>query len=92
MDDVVVSVRATRAYIVLLVASLVILTFYASLSEYTRTLLIQNPSADTFNALFDIYADKLVCPCSQIAIPHENIASGSPPRFHQVSSNLLTNA
>ena len=66
--------------------SLIILTFYSSLTISTRSITMSKPSIDQFDDLYSKYS--LTCPCSQIAIPNHEIITVSSPRYHQVIEKI----
>ena len=77
---------ATRLYIVLLLGSIIVLTFYSSLTYNTETVIVQQPSLNTFLALESSTKQGLSCPCKQISILHSSMISFSP-EFHQFCSS-----
>jgi hypothetical protein len=77
---------ATRAYIVLLLCSVIILSFYSSLVYNTETITILQPSVNTFITLQMNAKQNLACPCKEVSIPQSSLVSFSP-EFHQFCSS-----
>lgn len=79
-----VGILATRAFISLLIASIITLVFYSATIVYTRTIVVPKPSLSTFEVLQDSYADTITCPCSEPATPYGKMMTLEVLRFHQV--------
>lgn len=80
---------ATRVYVVVLTVSIIILTFYSSLTVHNLSFTVMKPSLATFERLQKAYSFSLSCPCSQVAIPQGNMFTSSPVRYHQVRIVIL---
>ncbi len=59
---------STRLFILLFFSSLIGLVGYASLTLRLTNVQIENPSQSTFEKLYSLYSETLVCPCSQTSI------------------------
>lgn len=79
------AVIATRFYLTILTASMIVLVFFNSFRQRTVSVTIQTPSLATFEQLHDTYTVNLLCSCGQITIPHSTILSLSAS-YHQVSN------
>ncbi|CAF1609215.1 unnamed protein product [Adineta ricciae] len=77
---------ATRLYLVLLLSFTVVFTFYSSLTYNIETVIIQQPTLDTFLALQSAGKQSLSCPCKQISILRSSMISFAP-KFHQFCSS-----
>ncbi|CAF1361513.1 unnamed protein product [Rotaria magnacalcarata] len=88
-DNERVGIHATRAYVLLLTACVVILTFYFWITVHTLTIVIAFPSRATFERLHDSYSLTFTCPCSQVAIPKDQIINASSLRLHAICSSLF---
>lgn len=78
------SIQATRAYLVTLATSGIIVGFYSSISVYTRSVAVLKPSLTTFENLQSLYPFTLTCRCTQVAILHYQMITVKSPRYHQV--------
>ena len=90
MNDQRLGIRATRVYVILLVISLIVMTFYSSLTVYTRFITVPTPSRVTFEQLQSLNQLTLTCRCTQVVMPHERIMDISYPQYHQVRKRLST--
>jgi hypothetical protein len=86
MTDELLGTRATTVYIILLVVSVIILAFYSSITVHIKSVTVSMPSVATFERLYELYPLTLICPCSQVAVPHNKMITFSQPRFHQVKT------
>ncbi len=77
---------ATRIYVVLFISSFVILSFYSSLTYNIETIIVPQPSLNTFLHLQSTGKQGLSCPCKQISILQSSLISFSP-EFHQFCSS-----
>ena len=81
---------STRLFIILLVLSLTVLVVYTTQIQVTHTITINSPPQSEYLSLYKKYGDKLTCPCTKIAFPHEKFISLTPV-FHQIcSSDFVT--
>jgi hypothetical protein len=78
-------ILSTRIYVACLITSLFVLLFYTGLSNQTHTVTVSSPSLTNFDKLSSNYPLTLLCPCSQISIPHERFVTFTP-QYHQVCS------
>ena len=78
---------ATRAYILLFIASISIVLIYSSLEEVVGSVTVQSPSLYTFERLQNEYSATLKCPCSQTCIRHDQFLNVTPV-YHQVSITI----
>lgn len=79
------AIQSTRIYIVVLTTGIVVIAFYSSLTNYSRSIEISNPSRAIFEHLHSLYPLTLTCACTQLAMPQKQILTIMPPRFHQVT-------
>ncbi|CAF1479370.1 unnamed protein product [Adineta steineri] len=78
--------NATRLYIVLIIISINILTFYTSLINENHRETILNPTESEYIRLQRMYPDSLQCPCNTISISY-SIFINIEPHYHQVCSS-----
>ncbi|UJR18639.1 hypothetical protein I4U23_005547 [Adineta vaga] len=83
------SQRTTRVYLILLLSSLFILILYTLLRQETFIEIIQNPSVSKYRELFSQYSFKLQCPCSRIAIKHNQFISQLKPQYHPICHSIF---
>ena len=76
----------TRLYIVLLVASVIILALRSVIEPRIITKSFINPTFDEYHSLSLTHGDALQCPCSFISLVHESFVQINPV-FHQVGTN-----
>ena len=79
-------IYSTRLYLSFLLLEIVILVFYMSISIRIRTITIYQPTLKQYEQFFDQYSSSLVCPCSQLSIPHSTILN-IQPYYHQICSS-----
>ena len=79
-------IYATRLYVFLLAAGIVILVFYASISARVQSITVYHPSLSEYNQLYVQYPLTLVCPCTRLSLPYSSIIS-IKLRYHQVCSS-----
>ncbi|CAF1468291.1 unnamed protein product [Adineta ricciae] len=77
---------ATRLYIILLIISLVIATFYTIIEPRTLIKTFDKPSLDLYNELLLDHNGSVQCPCSTIATTYQKYVVIEPV-FHQICSN-----
>ena len=80
-------IAASRLYLLTLIASLLAFVLINGLTETAYIDTIQSPTVDFFEQLQNKYPAKLICPCSQMAIPYGTFLSINPS-FHSVSYML----
>lgn len=78
------AIISTRFYFILLTCSVFVLALFNGLRDKTVSVMIEKPSLDTFERLYQTYTINLICPCEQITIPHSIILSVIPS-YHQVN-------
>lgn len=86
LPDIKQKIWATRIYIILLVFGTIILTIYSSIIPHSQTVIINNPSRNQFEAMYEQYSLTLLCPCTQLSTAYSNIMS-IHSRFHQICSS-----
>jgi hypothetical protein len=77
-------VRATRIYVTVLAVSLIALILYALTTVITITITIENPSAATFEKLYEAHGSKLACPCTNAFISYAEMLHVPSPTYHPV--------
>ncbi|CAF4201640.1 unnamed protein product [Rotaria sp. Silwood2] len=80
---------ASRFYIILFVAALVIIVTFTGLNSQIYSMTISSPTEFIFEQLQAQYSSSLSCPCSQIAIQYSNFLSVKPIAYHQVCSSYF---
>jgi hypothetical protein len=81
-------ILATRIYIILFVASLVVALLYAGpFHQETTTTVINFPTSDIVNDLHTKNLSTLSCSCSNAAIRHSKFLS-IIPRYHSICSSI----
>ena len=78
--------RSTRLYLVLLILSMIICTFYYVIVPNTLTILIESPSLAEYSAL--VQYTSLQCPCSNIAIAYEEFMH-IEPFYHEICQSVF---
>ena len=76
----------TRIFLICLALSVCIASLQAFFSTQTQTIVVSNPSVETFELLWQSYSDNLNCPCSQISIDYADFIT-IVPTFHQICSS-----
>ena len=79
-------VISTRLFILLLIASLAILIVYTSRTQITHTVTIESPSLSVYSSLYQSYSEKLICPCTTIAIARKEFIS-LKENYHQICAS-----
>ncbi len=79
-----ISIKASRVYVVQLVISVLIVILFKSIEQTTISETISFPSLATFDQLQAKYPSTLSCSCQQVAVAFYSFAS-LKPNFHQVS-------
>lgn len=74
---------STRAYIILLIITLLVLIIYTALGIETVHVIVSKPSLETYQELSLKYFQTLKCPCSQIAVKYGQFIN-IQPIYHQV--------
>ena len=78
--------HATRLYILLIVVSLVILTFYSLLIKQIASSTVSHPTEFEYSQLQQMYPHSLQCPCTSISTPYSTFIT-IQPQYHQVCSS-----
>ncbi|CAF4164670.1 unnamed protein product, partial [Adineta steineri] len=78
----------TRAYIVIMLFSLGIISIYLLFSTRVKTVIVQYPSITVFKNLHNKYENTLQCPCTRIVNAYELFTSLSYT-FHPICSSLF---
>jgi hypothetical protein len=65
---------STRLFTLLFFSSLIALVGYASLTLRLTNVQIENPSQSTFEKLYSLYSETLICLCSQTSIQIDKFA------------------
>ena len=86
MDRPQLEIYSTYIWVILMVASVVTIAFYSSLTTQTLFITVPTPSLSTFETLQKTYSKTLNCPCSEPAIYHMNMLTFPDPVYHQVKS------
>ena len=86
LSDVKQKIWATRIYLLFLLAGIVILTIYSSVTLHTKSITIHNPSRNQFEQIYEEYPLTLYCPCTYLSTPYSNFIT-IQPRFHQICSS-----
>ena len=76
----------TRVYILLLIASMLILILYTTESVQTVTITVQTPTLELYEELEERHDNSLQCPCTAISIPQEDFIT-IIPTYHQICSS-----
>ena len=77
---------ATRFYILVLIISLAIFTFYSLFIEKIHREIVRNPSESDYRRLEQIYGDSLSCPCTSNSMNYSTFIN-IEPHYHQVCSS-----
>ena len=79
---------ATRAFVLLLALSCLVLFVYTAQVSVTQTIEIQQPSYEQFLLLSLRYPETLRCPCDNVASVQKDFIT-LEPRFHQLCSSYF---
>ena len=79
--------HATRVFLIVLSASLSILTLFTFIRIQTTTVNIVEPTSKEFLQLYNQYSSTLNCPCSQAAIRYDQLILSIQPEYHQICSS-----
>ena len=64
-------ILSTRIFLVLFMISLTTLIGYASLNLESTSVLVRDPTQQTYEQLYSLYPETLICPCTQTSIQIE---------------------
>ncbi len=81
--------RSTRLYLVLLIASITILTLSYSIISYTTTIVVPSPSLAQYSNLIE--KPSLQCFCSNMAVKYERFAQIQPHYHELCESDFVSN-
>ncbi|CAF1438830.1 unnamed protein product [Adineta ricciae] len=81
--------RITRVYLILLLTVLFILILYTLSRQESVTKIVKDPSPLKYRELFSKYPFKLQCPCSRMAIKHNQFISRIEPEYHPICQSLF---
>jgi len=76
-------ILSTRIFLVLFIISLTTLVGYASLSLQSTSVLVRNPTQQTYEQLYSLHPETLICPCTQTSIQIDKFLEVSV-EYHQV--------
>ncbi|CAF3777105.1 unnamed protein product [Rotaria sordida] len=77
---------ASRLYIILFTVSISVLIVYTLLSVQTISQIVESPTQEQYEKLFEQYNQTLQCPCTVVSIPYEEFLQVTPT-YHQVCSS-----
>jgi hypothetical protein len=80
--------RSTRLYLVLLIVSMIISTFYYTIVPYTEIVLKESPSLNEYLTL--VHHSSLQCPCSKVGIAYEKFIEIEPFYLEICQSNFIS--
>jgi hypothetical protein len=78
---------STWAVVILLSLSIVSILIYASLSNVTKTVIVQQPTITVYKDLQTKYPNTLICPCQQVLITYSTFIVSFVPKFNQICSS-----
>lgn len=81
-------IMSTRLYIVLLIISVVTLSIYFGFSTNTTSVIVENPTINTYNELQSEDLHEFSCPCSKTSLSFETFTS-LDFTIHQVNFFLM---
>lgn len=58
--------------------SLLVLLLFTTISEQTTSITFRRPSFSTYQHLYEKYGEKLICPCSTLALSHSSFVNVTP--------------
>ncbi|CAF0789444.1 unnamed protein product [Adineta steineri] len=76
----------TRLYICLLFIAICTIILFSDLSNQTVTKTVPYPSVEEYEKLQKQYSTKLLCPCTQLSIPYEDMIK-TEVKYHQICSS-----
>ncbi|UJR38908.1 hypothetical protein I4U23_031576 [Adineta vaga] len=79
---------ATRLYIILLIISFVIFSFYMIIQPRILTKTVSQPSLMIYNRLLAEYDDTIQCPCSSVSSLYNKFIN-IRPEFHEICSSPI---
>jgi len=79
---------STRLFIILLITCVIILLFYLSLINTTKTVHVDTPTLQQYSQIYSSYSQSLTCPCQKISINYEEFIS-IHYTLHQICSSVF---
>jgi len=76
-------ILSTRIFLVLFMISLTTLIGYASLNLESTSVLVRDPTQQTYEQLYSLYPETLICPCTQTSIQIDKFIEANV-EYHQV--------
>jgi hypothetical protein len=81
--------RSTRLYLLLFIISIVILTFYYTITPFTQTIITESPSFAKYSGL--AHQSSLQCSCSKLAVKYGQFIH-IEPFYHEIcQSDFISN-
>ncbi|CAF4119757.1 unnamed protein product, partial [Adineta steineri] len=79
----------TRLYLILLLLTLIILTFYAIFEPHINSITIESPSITTYNELNNNnkYSLTLDCPCRETTLEYQQFLTDIQVKYHEICSS-----
>ena len=80
--------RSTRLYLLVLILSITILTFYYAITPFNQTIIIKSPSFAEYSMV--IHQTALQCPCSKVSVKYEQFLRIKPVYHELCQSDFIT--
>ncbi|CAF1280574.1 unnamed protein product [Adineta steineri] len=77
----------TRLYIIISLATLIILIFSISMNSHRVNVTIENPSLTTFDKLDKQFSSTLNCPCNQTILEYHQFILDLKPQHHEICAS-----
>ncbi|CAF1269254.1 unnamed protein product [Adineta steineri] len=77
----------TRLYIIVSLASLIVLIFSISMNSHRVNVTIENPSLTTFGKLDKQFSSTLNCPCNQTILEYHQFIFDLKPQHHEICAS-----
>ncbi|CAF1245561.1 unnamed protein product [Adineta steineri] len=77
----------TRLYLILLLLTLIILTFYATFEPNINSVTIKSPSITTYNELYNKSFLTLDCPCHETTLEYHQFLTDIQVKYHEICSS-----
>lgn len=91
-QTVILEIRTTRLYIVLVTMGTLILMFLGVFTAQTSIYTVYKPSRELFEVLLAKYPDTMQCPCTSIKVSYNKFSSVNVTYHEICSSDLISNA
>ena len=88
--DIETQIYSTRIFILLLLASVIILSVYSAQALRLKTVVIPSPSVNVYSSIYSRYSQTISCPCKHIAVKHNTFLT-LEAKFHQICSSIFVN-